>query len=121
MVHGTEVLKQLIETNQGVTLIAEKDDKIIGCMILGKTELWWSPTVFFTNLAFYVHPSYRKNLNVQGKLLDLTKEFSEASGVPVLLSLFDVTDKKLKVLKYLNHKGFQTVGVKGLYQPSKKE
>jgi N-acetylglutamate synthase-like GNAT family acetyltransferase len=61
MVTGSVVLRDLIKENQGVTIIAEKDDKIVGCMILGKSTLWWSPTEFFTNLAFYVDPDYRKN------------------------------------------------------------
>jgi N-acetylglutamate synthase-like GNAT family acetyltransferase len=116
-VSGSKVLKDLIQQNQGVTIIAEKDDKIIGCMILGKTTLWWAKTFIFTNLAFYVAPEFRKGFGVQDKLLEFTKDFSESVKTPILFSLFDVTDKKLKVLKYLNRKGFQTVGVQGAYIP----
>ena len=113
MATGAGVLKELLEKNQGVTIIAEKDDKIIGCLILGKSTVWWSPTQFFTNLAFYVDPEYRKGRHIQDKLIEASKNLSDATGVPLLLQLIDVTDKKLKALKYLNFKGFKTIGVNG--------
>jgi N-acetylglutamate synthase-like GNAT family acetyltransferase len=119
MVTGSVVLRDLIKENQGVTIIAEKDDKIVGCMILGKSTLWWSPTEFFTNLAFYVDPDYRKNYRIQDKLIEAAKNLADATKTPLLLQLIDATDKKLKALKYLNHKGFKTIGVDGVYLPPK--
>lgn len=121
MVTGSVVLRDLIQQNQGVSIIAEKDDKIVGCLILGKSTVWWSPTEFFTNLAFYVDPDYRKGYRIQDKLVDAAKTLADATKTPVLLSLVDATDKKLKALKYLNFKGFKTIGVKGIYLPSEKE
>lgn len=117
MATGAGVLKDLFEQNQGVTIIAEKDDKIVGCLILGKSTVWWSPTVFFTNLAFYVDPEYRKGLHIQDKLIEASINLSDATKVPVLLQLIDATDKKLRALKYLNLKGFKTIGVNGVYIP----
>ena len=121
MATGSVVIANLIKQNQGVTIIAEKNDKIVGCMILGKSTVWWSPTEFFTNLAFYVDPEYRKGFRIQDKLVEAGKNLADATGVPLLLSLVDATDKKLKTLKYLNFKGFKTIGVKVVYVPPKKE
>lgn len=111
------VMRQLIEEDQGVILIAEKNDKIVGAIVLGRTTLWWAKKEFLTNLALYVDPEYRKFYNIQGHLLELTKTFADEAKLPILLSLFDATDKKLKVLKYLNYKGYQTIGVKAVYLP----
>ena len=121
MVIGSVVIRDLIKQNQGVTIIAEKNDKIVGCMILGKSTVWWSPTEFFTNLAFYVDTEYRKGFRIQDKLVEAAKNLADATKTPLLLSLVDATDKKLKALKYLNFKGFKTIGVKGVYVPPTKE
>lgn len=121
MVTGTTVLRDLIKQDRGVTVIAEKDDKIVGCLILGKSTLWWSPTEFFTNLALYVAPEYRKNYRIQDKLIEFGKNVADATKTPLLLQLIDATDKKLKALKYLNYKGFKTIGVNGAYIPPDKE
>jgi len=115
-----ETLRQLIKQNQGVMLLAEKNGLLVGCIIYGIVTLWWSKKQFFNNLAFYVAPKYRKGLNIQGKLLELSKAFSDESQIPILISLFDATDKKLRTMKYLNYKGFKSIGVKGLYVPGVK-
>ena len=111
-------IKSMLKDNQGAVLLAiDKNDIIVGAIVLGYTTLWWSTQGFFTNLAYYVTPEYRKGYGIQGKLLELTKDFADGTGIPVLLDIFDNTDRHEKVVRYLSFKGYKNIGFKALYTP----
>lgn len=117
---SANVIRELINDNKGVALIAEKNDIIYGAIVLGYTHLWWSPeTSYFSNLAFFVAPEYRKGLGIQGKLLELVKAFSDSSGTPVIIDIFDNSGKNERLAKYLSMKDFKNIGFKSLYRPKK--
>lgn len=116
---SAEIIRKLINDNKGVALIAEKDGIIKGAIVLGYTTLWWSPdTKYFSNLAFFVDPEFRHGYNIQGKLLELVKEFAKGAEVPVLIDIFDNSGKNERLAKYLSMKGFKNVGFKSLYRPT---
>ena len=46
-------IKSMLKDNQGAVLLAiDKNDIIVGAIVLGYTTLWWSTQGFFTNLAY---------------------------------------------------------------------
>ena len=110
-------LGALLEENQGVTLIALKDDIIVGCLVLGKTNLWWTDSTFFTDLIFFVDPEFRKNYGIQETLIEKAKTFADLAKTPIILSIFDLSNRKEAIMKYLNKRGFKTVSISGLYLP----
>ena len=113
-----ETIDQIIEDNRGVVLLALNEDGIIvGAMVLGYTTLWWSNKGFFTNVAFYVTPEYRKGYNIQGKMLEVVKDFSNSTKIPLLIDIFDNSGKSEKQVRYLAMKGFKNLGFKALYTP----
>jgi hypothetical protein len=125
-----ETIDQIIEDNRGVVLLAleareggqrascaGEDGIIVGAMVLGYTELWWSKQGFFTNVAFYVTPEYRKGYNIQGKMLEVVKDFSNSTKIPLLIDIFDNSGKSEKQVRYLAMKGFKNLGFKALYMP----
>lgn len=119
IVLSAETFKNLMDENEGAILVALKDDILVGAIVLGKSKLWWSSKFeFITNLVIYVAPEYRKKFNVQGALIDFSKDFCDSLGLPLFLSLIDASKDLQKRAKYLNYKGFKTVGANLLYVPS---
>lgn len=122
MVLSAEVFKNLMDENEGAILLALKDDILVGAIVLGKSKLWWSSKFeFMTDLVIYVAPEYRKKYNIQGALIDFSKDFCDSLGLPLFISLFDPTKNLQKRAKYLNYKGFKTLGINLIYVPPKKE
>lgn len=118
MVLSAEVFKTLMDENEGAILIAEKDDILVGAIVLGKSKLWWSSKFeFLTNLVTYVAPKYRRHYNIQGALIDFSKDFCESLGMPLYLSIVDTTENLAKKAKYLKFKGFKSLGVNLIYTP----
>lgn len=120
IVLSAQVLKDLIIENEGAILVALKGDILVGAIVLGKSKLWWSSKFeFITNLAIYVDPKFRRKFNIQGALIDFSKDFVSSLGLPLYLSLVDGTSKKDKIAKYLNIKGFKTIGINTIFVPAK--
>jgi GNAT superfamily N-acetyltransferase len=113
-----KVLRNVIQDNRGVIIVAVKDDIILGTIILGKTTIWWASKDLFTDLAFYVNPQYR-HLGIQKKLLEVVKEFADNVGIPVLIDVFNDSEENDKLVRFLSIQGFKNVGFKALYTPTK--
>lgn len=115
---SAEVFKNLMLENEGAILVALKDDILVGAIVLGKSKLWWSSKFeFLTDLVMYVAPKYRRKFNIQGALLEFSKDFANELGMPLYFSLVDPTENLQKRAKYLNIKGFKTIGMNLLYVP----
>lgn len=113
---SAETLRRIIQEDQGVILVALNDDIIVGTIVLGKTKLWWAHKEIFTDLVFYVNPEYRKG-EVPKKLFEYVKVFADDLKMPIMLSIVkDSTNNEL-LERYLNIKGFKSVGFRALYTP----
>lgn len=113
---SADVLRRIINNDQGVILIAEKNDIIVGTIVLGKTTIWWSDSSFLTDLAFYVNPEYRKE-GIQKKLLSTVKDFADQLKMPILIDVFNASEENMKITRFLGMNGFKNVGFKALYSP----
>lgn len=116
-----QTLLDLVASGQGVILLAEKNGTIVGIIAVRKTSVWWSKVQVFINLVFYVIPECRSGGKIQRNLLDRIKIFSDIAKVPILLPIFDNTDKIQKTLKYLNFNGFKTLVASGFYEPKEEK
>jgi len=112
------VLRRILEQDQGVILLAEEKDIIVGAIVLGKTTIWWANKSLLTDLAFYVNPKYR-HLGIQKKLLETVKEFADTLKMPVLIDVFNASEENEKLTRFLSIQGYKNVGFKALYTPSK--
>lgn len=112
-----DTLRRILNNDQGVILIAEKNDIIVGTIVLGKTTIWWSNTSFLTDLAFYVNPEYRSQ-GIQKKLLSTVKEFADQLKMPILVDVFNASEENMKITRFLGMNGFKNVGFKALYTPT---
>jgi hypothetical protein len=118
-----ETIREVIKENRGVAILAlNKDDIIVGAIVLGYITLWWSESGFFNNAAFYVAPAWRRRYNIQMKLLEVSKDFADSTNTPLLIDIFDLKEgRSAKLARFLSFKGFKNIGFKTLYLPIKKE
>jgi hypothetical protein len=117
MLKSAEILKRLMKNDRGAVLLAEDVDIIVGIIILGKMTLWWAEKEFFTDLVFYVNPTYRKDYDIQTKLLNFTKDFATQVQMPVMIDVFNDEDVLDLKERYLRIKGFKSVGFRVMFTP----
>lgn len=123
-VKGLETLKVALESPDSACLVAtvphpakRRNGIIVGAILLSKTTVWWSSTVFFTNVAFYVLPSYRKGFGIQRDLINACKNFTDSTGTPLVVDIFDGTDRTYLKARYFEQRGFKNLGFKMAYLP----
>jgi len=118
-----DTIREVIKENRGVAILAlNKDDIIVGAIVLGYITHWWSDSGFFNNAAFYVAPAYRRKYNIQMKLLEVSKDFADSTNTPLLIDIFDLKENRsARLARFFGFKGFKNIGFKTLYLPSKKE
>lgn len=120
-----ETLRSALESPDSACLVAtvphpamKRNGIIVGAILLSKTTVWWSSTVFFTNVAFFVQPAYRKGYGIQRDLLSACKNFTDQTKIPLIVDIFDNTNKNYLKAKYFEQRGFKNIGFKMVYDPS---
>lgn len=91
-----------------VTLVARKDGKVAGVLMLVPDQLWFGNEVYMRTLLFYVKQEHR-SFTMAKALLQAAQEYVIINDIPLVFDLFAQKDvqKKIKLLKRL---GFTDCG-----------
>lgn len=95
-------------THMGFVIVAEKDDEIVGALVLQPAQQWFSDTWYLTDLFFYVLPEWRTT-SAADALIRSAKKIAEDNGAMIQMSVINGQDLSRKA-EYYKRRGFVYVG-----------
>lgn len=115
---GREVIREILESKGAVLLSTYNHegigDILVGVMVLGEGNIWFSNTKFFTNVVMYVKPAYRK-LGIQRDFITAAKGFADLLKADLLLDFLN-TENLMKHARFFNIMGFKPIGMQFVYR-----
>jgi hypothetical protein len=100
----------LLSTGKGVGFVAEKQDKIIGGVVVYITKYFFNDEKMCSDLALYVDPKERKSIFVPIRLINAATEWAKEQGAREFRPGSTVEIASDKVEKLYKFMKFETVG-----------
>ena len=100
----------LLATEKGMGWVAEKEQRIIGAMIVQLTSYIFSDELLCADLALYVDPKERKSIFVPIKLINAATAWAKEQGAKEFCPASSVAIASDKVEKLYRFMKFETVG-----------
>lgn len=107
-VNGLKARSMIAEViSDGVAMVAEDNEEIVGSFGLRLTDWWWSDNVMWIMPWIYVRKDHR-NSRTAVKMLLAIRRFGQRSPVPVVPTLFTRTDAVRKSMLFSRY--FEPLG-----------
>lgn len=80
-------LRQVVDSPNGLLLLAERDESLLGFMIAAVIPSWFGRDCMATDLALFIHPEFRGGTTA-ARLIDRYKRWAkDKKANPVLLGI----------------------------------
>lgn len=115
---GKEILREILES-KGAALVSTYFQEgfgpiIVGTMVLGEGNIWFSDKKFFTNVVLYVKPAYR-HLGIQRDFLVTAQEFANNLKCDLLIDFLNTTNLEVHS-RFFRFLGFKPIGMQFIYR-----
>lgn len=117
-----ERLKETLETNTGVAIIAvDKDYNPVGLVILSLYHSWWTNEDFLNTIAFYVDPKHRAS-DVAPTLMRLAKGAATATNKVLYVEVLSGEDTNWRIYERIFRMyGLAKCGACFMFDPKDKD